>query len=230
MRLHKALMLFLIGACCMPALANDLISAEPAERLISFGARIGLNTSNVTMSDKVFKGYNINSWGTGFDAGFVADINFREFFSVQPGFFYQSRTGRYFYGGENILDPTSDELIQAGHMRSYRFNIPILASFHLNVTESLRWNIDFGPYFGFNLYSNEGDNIMYSYYEPGGSTVTEPMRLSGSEFGLKMGTGIRILGHYVVGVHYMAGISRPWKLGYAGGRSKCWTFTVGYDF
>lgn len=232
MKLHKILCSALVALAFTPScLASDFFSTDAPERMMSLGVRLGVNTSNVTMNKKMFPVYNINSWGTGFDAGVVADVNFRDYISVQPGFFYQSRTGRYFYGGQIADENVSgDTPFQVGHIRSYRFYIPIVASLHLNFTDNLRWNVDFGPYLGVNLYSNEENKIFYHHYEPDGTLVTDPLRLSGVEFGLKMGTGLRILDHYVVGVHYMAGMTRGWKYSYAGGRDKCWTFTIGYDF
>ncbi|MBD5180964.1 MAG: PorT family protein [Bacteroidales bacterium] len=231
MTLRNCILILSAALCCSSASAEGFLSSETSDRLITFGARIGLNTSNVTMSDKVFPDYNINSWGNGFDAGIVADICFRDFISLQPGFFFQSRTGRYFYGDREESSFWGDDLyIQTGHLRSYRFYIPVVASLHFNITGALRWDVDFGPYLAANLYSNEGNKIIYDYFEPTGLHVSEPMRLAAMEFGLKFGTGLRILDHYVVGVHYLAGLTDPWKADFAGGHAKCWTFTVGYDF
>lgn len=44
-----------------------------------------------------------------------------------------------------------------------------------------------------------------------------------------MGTGIQVLDHYYLGVHYEAGCTKVWKHSLAG-RNKAWTFTIGYDF
>lgn len=231
MRFCKALMIIAAASGCQLAAAADFISTETPEKLIVFGARIGINTSNVTMNKKIFPAYNVNSWGTGFDAGIIADLNIRDYIAVQPGFFFQSRTGRYFYSDSAMAEmPSADNSIQAGHIRSYRFYIPIVASLRFNVTDGLRWNVDLGPYIGTNLHSNEGNGIYYDYFEPDGTHVYSPMRLAATEVGLKMGTGLRILKHYTLGVHYLAGFTHPWKDDYAGGRSKCWTFTIGYDF
>ncbi len=231
MRFIKAFIILAAAVSSISASASDFLSTETPEKLLGFGARIGINTSNVTMRDKIFPDYNVNSWGTGFDAGIVADINIRDYIAVQPGFFFQSRTGNYFYADSDLPDYANiDNSVQAGHIRAYRFYIPIVASLRFNITEGLRWNVDFGPYVSTNLHSNEGSRIYYDYYEPDGTLVYNPMRLSAVEFGFKMGTGFRILRHYTVGVHYLAGLTHPWKEGYAGGSSKCWTFTIGYDF
>lgn len=214
------------------AQASDFFSTAPAESMLKIGVKVGVNTSNVTMADNVFPVYNVNSWGTGFDAGVTVDLGIRDYISIQPGFFYQCRSGNFFYGSDvsGLPDLSGVSDIQAGHLRSYRFNIPIVASLHFNVTPALRWNVDFGPYLGCNLHSNEGKSIRYGYIDRDGSYVESDMRMAGLEFGLKMGTSLRILGHYNVGVHYMAGMTNAWKDSWAGGRNKCWTFSIGYDF
>ncbi len=60
--------------------ASDFINTEPAENLFNFGVRIGMNASNRTFNNNYFDKWNVNSWGTGFDAGVVVNINMREFF------------------------------------------------------------------------------------------------------------------------------------------------------
>ena len=232
MKHSKAFLAAIAALSSTSAMADDFFSTEPAEQFMTVGVRLGVNTSNVTMKKKVLPEYNINSWGTGFDAGIVADLNFRDYISVQPGFFFQSRSGNYFYGQQALNDfgEPGATYILAGHLRSYRFNIPIVASIHLNITDRLRWNIDFGPYLSVNLHSNEGSDIRYSYYSPEGHLVIDYLGLATSEFGLKMGSSLRILDHYVVGVHYLAGLTHAWKDSFAGGRNKTWSFTIGYDF
>ena len=60
---------------------------------------------------------------------------------------------------------------------------------------------------------------------------------AGGDFGIKMGTGLQVLGHYYVGAHYLAGCIDAWKdrsIGNVtktyGGVTKAWVFTLGYDF
>jgi hypothetical protein len=111
-----------------------------------------------------------------------------------------------------------------GHNRRYVFTIPVVASFHFNITNDLRWNVDFGPYISFNTHAKENNlNVDYDALRP----VTA--ELNGVDAGFKMGTGLNILRNYYVGVHYLAGVTNAWKNG-VGGRNKAWTFTIGYDF
>lgn len=213
-----------------PASASDFFSTAVPEQPFSLGVRVGLNTSNRTVDKDVFNLWNSNSWGTGFDAGVVADINIRDYIAIQPGFFYQSRSGNFTYS--DLLMPSENTQLQNtqfGHTRSYHFNIPILASLRFNVTDDVRWSVDFGPYLDFRLGSSETQKIMHISYNPADPGYVEAKKNT-FDFGIKIGTGLNILHHYYVGVHYMAGALDVWKTPELGGRNKCWQFTVGYDF
>lgn len=217
--------------------AQDFFSTEKSDRTFTFGARIGVNTSNRTMDRNAFGGYNVQNWGTGLDLGIVADINFRDYISIQPGVFFESRNGNY-----TIVDSFGSNSImtQVGNRRSYNLTIPVVGSLHFNITDDIRWNVDLGPYVSFALSSKMKDKMVSFASDPAdGMYAKSPIRAKakGAEFGLKIGTGLQILDHYYVGAHYLAGFSDAWKdleidnVKYAlGGMSKTWVFTLGYDF
>lgn len=103
-----------------------------------------------------------------------------------------------------------------------------MGQFVTNPAEGLRWSFDFGPCFTFGLggsdkgtYEIGGESRHYSdgYFD----------NRHKFDFSLKMGTGIQVLDHYYLGVHYEAGCTKVWKHSLAG-RNKAWTFTIGYDF
>lgn len=213
--------------------AVDFFSTERPESFFNFGARVGLNTSNRTINTPMGGIWNLNSWGMGFDAGVVADINFVDFISLQPGFFYESRSGSYTYQYSYIKVEGADPSIetQIGKGREYNFTIPVLASFHFNILEDLRWNVDFGPYFQFKLKSTFDGKFRYpESYSPTGLIPYPDVKRSKCDIGFKMGTGLDICHHYYVGIHYLAGMLKAWNPAPLGGRNKEWMFTVGYNF
>ena len=72
--------------------ASDFIDTGMPDKSIGVGIRFGVNTSNSSGS---LKGYSDNtsySWRTGFNTGVVVDLNVREFFSIQPGLFFENRS------------------------------------------------------------------------------------------------------------------------------------------
>lgn len=223
--------------------AYDFFSTEKPETFFNIGARIGVNTSNRTVNAVVGNNWNHNSWGTGFDAGVVADINIRNFISIQPGFFFESRSGAFAYRDVYEFNTPEEDFIwaqtQLGKGREYFFTIPIMAIGHFNILEDLRWNVEFGPYFQLKLSSSFDGKFGYRDNDYSLSVVDYPWdvisynyktKTSKFDFGFKFGTSLDICEHYYVGVHYLAGVLRAWDPAMLGGRNKEWMFTIGYNF
>lgn len=204
------------------------------EDLMNVGVRLGINTSNRNVNKDVFDIWNNNSWGTGVDLGVVAELNFAKWISVQPGIFFESRSGKYSYINLNGYAEDGDQVIltQFGKDRSYSFIVPVLASAHFNLFEKVRWNVEFGPYFQFVLKNTVNGEFYTPVYNSYASLPTDYVGVTSTkfDFGLKMGTSLRLFGHYLVGIHYEAGCLKPWKNANLGGRRKAWVFSVGYDF
>lgn len=203
----------------------QLFDTSKADNVFNLGVRLGMNMANVSASGPALD-WNHDSWGSGFEAGVIADINIREWFSIQPGFFYQSRSNSY----THILGYGPDQNINVGHTLYYAFYVPVMFQARLNVTDRLRWSLEAGPYISFGVgYKDKGITIIPApqqhfnngYFDSHKKTVT----------GLKFGTGLELDRHYYLGIHYMAGFGNAWKENEAiTGRNKAWTFTLGYNF
>ena len=197
--------------------------------LVSFGARIGVNTSNVTSPD-YGKVYNSDSWGTGFDAGVVVDLRLRDWFAIQPGFFFQSRSHNYDYVYSTDYFPSlpAGHDYEDGHTRRTLFKVPVLFSLRLHPAEWGELSVDLGPVFNLGI----GGHSWWRY-PVGDASVEHKEKYYDTHnsfmMGLKMGAGLTVFDHYYVGVHYEAGLRSAWKYS-AGGRDKAWSFTIGYDF
>ena len=219
--------------------AADFFSTEHCENLFDLGVRVGLNTSNRTINSKALSGYNYQGWGLGFTAGVVADINVREYLAIQPGVFFESRSGHcsFVNEGVNISNGQTVYLSQEAHRRSYNPTVPVLASFRFNITDNLRWKVEAGPYFGF-LLSSDLKNKSLVATDPAASDLAFTQKPASFDFGFKLGTGLQFSDHYYFGIHYEAGAIDAYKdLKLAdgvkqsfGGKTKAWTFTIGYDF
>lgn len=207
--------------------AQDFFDTAQPEKLFNLGVRLGLNTSvNTTAKDAGFNIRNHNSWGLGFDTGVVANINIRNYISLQPGFFFQTRSGEFTYVFDRFSSAgTPDWAMMFGHTRRYAFDIPVMVCVHFNLGENVRWDVELGPYVSLNLKTDADRTYFESNEHP-----PVDLRHKSADFGFKMGTGFTIAEHYVVGAHYMAGCCDAWKDPVMGGRNKAWTFTVGYDF
>lgn len=229
---HKYSIAFLLSIGALPTLAADFFSTEPADQLFNFGIRIGVNASNRTFPSEKFTAWNVNSWGSGFDAGVVVNLNMREYISIQPGIFFESRSGNYSYSQPYVNNKNeSDNFIQLGRLRTYNLIIPVMASFNFNIADNLQWFVEAGPYAQLKLHASDSNKIQI-IDQP---TPTSPLKLEYAkskfaDWGFKLGTGILFNKHYSFGIHYLAGFTKVWKSPLEGGLNKAWTFTLGYDF
>ena len=210
--------------------AQDFFSTEDAPTFFSFGARLGFNTSNRSFPSGHFNLWNNNSWGTGFNLGVLANLNFKDYLSVQPGIFFESRSGNFSYITDYIdSNAVISEFNQFGHWRGYYFTIPIMGVVKFNLSENIKWSVEFGPYFQFSLkQSGQKDLVVFDRLPTPGFFTPHPASLNSFDFGFKMGTGLTFNQHYYVGVHYLAGACNAWGTP-SGGKNKSWMFTIGYD-
>lgn len=224
---RRACIVLLTAGASLPAVASDFFSTEQPEERFTFGLRLGVNTSNHTMRSSAFNVWNTDSWGAGFTLGAVADLAIRDYISIQPGFFFDYRSGK-FSRVSVATDLAGDpyDLVSVGDSHSAFVTIPILASLHFSITPDLRWNIDAGPYLGLRLGSSDNRQVIEA--DPEGYVMREIGRRN-SDFGFKLGTSLTLWRTWSFGIHYLAGMSSVWDDGYAG-RNKEWTFTLGYDF
>lgn len=237
--MKKILLAAALSLTAAGASASDFFSTGHCDDLFSFGARIGVNTSNRTLKSSAFPDcYHHESWGTGFDIGFVAGINIRDYLAIQPGIFFESRGGNYLLmgsGADSALPDDGSLIAQAGKRRSYNLTVPVMAVFRFNLSDGIRWNVEAGPYVAFVLDSKLTNKSMIV-----SGTAEDPMfrqKPAGVDFGFKIGSGLQVLDHYYIGAHYMAGCVGAWKdktVGNVtktyGGLTKGWVFTLGYDF
>lgn len=222
----------LLSLCAFSTYAVDFLSTEPAAQLFNLGVRIGVNASNKTFPTEKFTAWNVNSWGSGFDAGVVVNLNMREYLSIQPGIFFESRSGNYAYSEDYInKDNEADYFTQLGHLRTYNIVVPVVASLKFNLAENLQWLLEAGPYVQFKLHASDSNKIqVLDQPTPISPLKVEYAKSKFTDWGFKMGTGIRFNDHYSFAIHYLAGASNVWKSPVEGGKNKAWTFTLGYDF
>lgn len=207
------------------------MNTEPAERLFSFGLRLGVNTANRTFDKKYFQQWNVNSWGSGFDAGMVVNLNFRDYFTIQPGIFYESRSGNYAYAQDYFANGKTEKFTEMGHYRTYNLVIPVMASFRFNLSGNVRWIAEAGPYLQLKLKSTDNDKIQVLRPQPNANSPVEAdiARSHTYDAGLKIGTGFEFKRKYSINLHYLAGFREVWNAPCQGGRNKAWVATVGYE-
>ena len=211
--------------------AQDFFDTSDAPEFFSMSARLALNTSNKTFPSGHFNMWNHNSWGTGFSIGALANLHFKEYLTLQPGIFFESRSGDYSYLTDylNYLGK-EDTHYEMGHIRGYYVTVPVMGVVKFNLAENIKWLAELGPYFQLAIKQTGVNNVTVLYRLPQNNTYSSyTAKHHVFDVGLKIGTGLRFYDHYYVGVHYLAGFCNAWSQP-AGGRNKSWEFSVGYDF
>ena len=214
----------------LPSKAELLDTSQPLY-LFTFGVRAGFNTSNRTFPAGHFNMWNNNGWGTGGDVGILANINLREFISIQPGIFFDTRSGSFSYltAYINYFD-NEDVHYEMGRLRGYNVTVPVMVVMKFNIASKLKFTGEVGPYYQLSLKQTGQNNVSILYREPQSNDyLSYRAKLKKYDVGLKIGFGTLLYDNYYIGVHYLAGFMDAWKLP-AGGRNKEWLFTLGYDF
>lgn len=212
--------------------AQEFFDTDIARKFFSLGARVGFNTSNRSFPTGDFVNHTFTNWGIGFNAGVVANLNLREYISLQPGFFYSTRSADLI----NIAEYTALPIYGGGqrtyyeknHLLGYYFNIPIMGIMKFNLAENIKWNVEFGPYLEFALKQKGFDNVIL-LYRPNKNFAHYSAKQNSFDFGFKLGSGLTFYKKYYVGFHYLAGVCHAWH-DPAGGKNKSWQFSVGYEF
>ena len=217
--------------CSSSLKAQEFFDTSDPDRFFTIGARVGFNTSNRTFPEGPYVNTVLTSWGTGFNAGVVANLNIKDYLTIQPGFFYESRSSNLINIAEySNVSSTKSTYYEKDHLLGYYFTVPVMGVVNFNLSDDIRWNVEFGPYLQFTLKQKGQNNVTIISLpnEHNGHThfYGKPKSF---DFGFKMGSGLTFFEHYYVGFHYMAGVLDAWKIP-AGGNNRAWTFTLGYNF
>lgn len=222
------------------------IDTSNATRPFNIGVRIGANTSNLSnnMLDVVPSIHSSSvDWKAGFTGGAVVDILMRNFFAIQPGLFFETRSDSFQRVTVIEGDATHMSVTEGDHSSSY-LKIPVLASFRFMIGSTAEWQIEAGPYFSFGLGGNEKYSTLVS-----GQPATERRYkrsyfgsdgiVKSYDWGFKMGMGLLFKEHWYAGIHYEAGCRNVLKSNAhsdnalfpdLSGHNKTWDFTIGYNF
>jgi hypothetical protein len=236
-RLFTSLIIAITAITGFKAQAQKLIDTDTPDQLIRVGVRVGWNSSNLTNNyEKIVSGtqWKDNQWRSGFNIGAVVDINFRNFFALQPGAFIVTRRNNY-----HLLTVNGNTLesYNGTHSANY-LQVPVLASFRLGVAEYAQLQLDCGPYLAWGwggsnkcTYYTSGDELLkptttkQPYFGDSSNTLCERF-----DYGLKYGVGARALDKFYIGAHYSYGLRNAMKQAGYKGHNKMWSFTLGYDF
>ncbi len=228
----KKLITTLAAVCvAVSAWAVDFVDTSHPSDIVKVGLRFGITSSSASTDLP----YDI-LWKRGFSTGAVVDLNVRNFFSIRPGLLFENRS--YDYRQISYSDNEKSVTARLGHTRRNSLTVPVLASFHFNISKAVKWDVEAGPYFTFGVGSGK-NNVTYVTAGSSPSTYShidgksdyygsESNQAKKFDCGLQFGTGVEVLGHYVFNLSYQRGLRNVANNGSL--KTKGWTFAVGYNF
>ena len=200
---------------------------------ITFGVRSGLNFASLSLSEDDDDLKSESRFSYSF--GLIADIPVTQNIYIQPGLFLTNKGHKYTYKEEDYYGEYKGEItIELPYIQ-----IPILASYRHNISNDLKWNIDFGPYLSYGIGSGK---VKYKEtYD--GETETESEDAFGDgddnfginrfDAGLCFGTGVTFNKAYI-GIQYELGLSDitnkdAWDKDFSA-KTRNFSINIGYNF
>ena len=200
---------------------------------IEFGLRSGLNFSSLSVSDEDDDEESKSRFSYNF--GIVADIPIAQNIYLQPGLFLTNKGNKYTYEDEDY-DYKEELTIELPYLE-----IPVLVSYRHNLSNNLKWSIDFGPYLAFGIGSGK---VKYKETYDGESESgsidafgddDDTFGLNKFDAGLRFGTGI-IFGKSYIGIQYGLGMANIANEDYWGDgddfsiKNRTFSINIGYNF
>lgn len=224
-----------------------LFSTIAFSQKIKFGAKVGLNLSNLR-GDYPTRIDEHNS-KLGFHIGGFAEYPINEKFTLQPELLFSTQGNKYgykdYYGGGSYYDG-ADYNAKLNYL-----NLPIILKY--KVIKKL--NIEFGPQIGYLMsaktkidvtedsrdptqnYSVEIDMLNDGVYNFGGTTIQSKASVNRLDFSLNFGASYDITKNIFLQGRYNLGLSTVDKNSTNGAATNSWNmknsvfqFSVGYKF
>lgn len=235
-KMKRVLLIISLFMGVIPAVHAKFFSTAPASDIIQIGVRAGLNTSTQTIDRDNFPNWSSSGWGTGFQLGVDVPVGILDFLSIQPGLYYQLRSGDYSVS-------SSTQTAQMGHYSMSYISIPVTVQVNFNLNDRLRWGVEAGPYFSWRIGSHHSSAVIspvpVTIEGSDGVTVTPgenitynvgTMSKQKKDYGMKIGTYFLFNHKWYAGLHYYAGMTRVYKNKDLGGSNLLWALSVGYNF
>lgn len=217
--------LFLVVACAFVATASfaqrassattSFFSSERSDQPITIGIRAGVNFANMSFESN---GYSLSpSSKTGFNVGLSLDVPVLESFYFQSGLYFSTK------GFEMTVE---DVKIEGSPMY---LEVPVLASYRYNFSESSQLQINFGPYLAYGI-GGKGKTESKGYGETGDFFGDEGLA-NNFDCGLQIGAGMTF-GNVYLGCAYQFGLTNIAndKMKDVTAKNKNFMINLGYNF
>lgn len=176
---------------------------------VRWDVKVGMSFSNQTKLDdaKALPGFTL---GVGMDYAFTDNWSF------QPGLMISSKG--YKYKEEGWKSTT----------RPIYLDIPLLATYKVNITDDVKFVIDAGPYLAVGLGGKykDDDNDDWKVFDKDGEDWKR------FDLGIQWGIGVELSEHYLINLTGQNGFITPYDFPneYKGDKPRNMTFTIGVGY
>lgn len=192
--------------------STSFFSTEKSDQPITFGVRAGLNFANMSWEED-HSSLSLDS-RTAFNVGLSVDFPILQSMYIQSGLYLSSKGCKEKSGSEEIT------------MSPMYLEIPVLASYRYDISESTQLQLNVGPYFGYGIGGKyEAEKGDYSYDED----FFEDDDVKKFDCGLQIGAGVTF-GKVYVGCGYQFGMANIIDDSDLSVKHKNFMINVGYNF
>lgn len=171
--------------CLVLLFVFTLFSTINAQVNVKFGAKLGVNTSNISIKSLA----SARSERIGFHVGITSEISFTESLALQPDLMFSSQGFRLKLG-----NATENETFNY-------LNLTIPFAYKMNFVD-----VNFGPYIGFLV----GNNLDTQFTDYNGNPIFTSATINKFDMGLALGLTFHIQ-KFFVGTRYSLGLTNVGK-------------------
>ena len=184
---------------------------------ITFEVQVGFNFSKFTKVDR---------WGDvklGLNVGVMAEKPIFKSLSAKTGLFYTMK------GTKGKNDGGFGGTLETTFTPSY-LEIPILASYHYQITDNLRGQFDLGPYFAYGLHGKNKKEYSGSNVAQDSNTEEDVFKyIKHFDWGVRLGPQIVYKNMYSISIAYETSLTDISDMGGEVGNSN-WSINFGWRF
>ena len=193
--MKKTVLIMMAVMCSIGASAQKYWDSSRADHLVTFGIRAGGNfAKQYAMDDQADREMSF-----GYQAGVAVDLNLARSFSINTGALFIQKGWKWDYADSRGKQEVTDN--------AKYVEIPVLASYRVNLSDQTQFQLNVGPYFAFGISGDQkvtntfpnGDNYSIDSFDEynGGKKF---------DWGVSIGAAFTF-SHIYLGLNYERGLA-----------------------
>ena len=192
--MKQTLLVFGLLICAIGASAQKYWDGSRPDEPFTFGARVGANASKqYSMDDFADRDFRL-----GYQVGVTADINVVRSFSINTGVILMQKGWKWDYEDKRGKKEVTDNATY--------LEIPVLASYRINLSDQAQFQLNLGPYFAFGIWGDQ--EVKNSFPNGDNYKISSFAKIEGGkkfDCGVSIGAGFSFT-KFFVGLNYERGL------------------------